>query len=388
MRILVYTTLFPNSVNPQHGIFVETRLRELVARHDIDARVVAPVPWFPSPNPRFGQYAAFARVPAREERHGLTVEHPNYLVLPKVGMHIAPRLLALGSAAAIRHVRQSGFDFDFIDAHYLYPDGVAAARIARRLDRPLVLTARGSDVNVIGHYPSALARMLAAADVAQAIIAVSSALRTKMISLGFDERKIVVLRNGVDMSRFVLPAGEPDRFGLPSELRLIGFVGNLVPVKGVDLILEALREMPGAGLVVAGDGALRTALQRKAQELGVAERTRFLGRLAQPDLVRLYGAIECLLLASHSEGWPNVLLEAMACGTPVAVVPIPGMEEIVAGPVAGAIALRRQPAALANAVREVLGRGLPRASVRRYAAGYSWEATAAGLNELFTRIVK
>ncbi|HEX9173229.1 MAG TPA: glycosyltransferase family 4 protein, partial [Telluria sp.] len=146
MKILTFSTLFPNSEKPGHGIFVETRLRHLVASGQVEARVVAPVPWFPSAHPRFGQYARQARVPRAELRHGIAVSHPRYPVLPKIGMNVAPLLLAQAVKPAIARLLDEGFDFDLIDAHYFYPDGVAAAMLARHFNKPLVITARGSDI--------------------------------------------------------------------------------------------------------------------------------------------------------------------------------------------------------------------------------------------------
>ena len=71
MRILTFSTLYPNAARPGHGIFVETRLRHLLASGKVESKVVAPVPWFPSRNPRFGEYAASARTPQEESRHGI-----------------------------------------------------------------------------------------------------------------------------------------------------------------------------------------------------------------------------------------------------------------------------------------------------------------------------
>ncbi|WP_201744886.1 hypothetical protein, partial [Escherichia coli] len=123
MMVLSFSTLYPSSVRPTHGIFVETRLRELLKSGRVESRVVAPVPWFPSTQPRWGEYAKFAATPAREQRNGIDVLHPRYLLAPKVGMSSAPLTLALGARAALRQLIDEGFDFDLIDAHYYYPDG-------------------------------------------------------------------------------------------------------------------------------------------------------------------------------------------------------------------------------------------------------------------------
>ena len=117
MKILTFSTLYPNAQKPGHGIFVETRLRHLVASGKVQARVVAPVPWFPLQHRRLGNYSAYALVPRAEQRSGISVLHPRYPALPKVGMTLAPALLAAGARATVARLLDEGFDFDLIDAH-------------------------------------------------------------------------------------------------------------------------------------------------------------------------------------------------------------------------------------------------------------------------------
>src|SRR5206468_2722047 len=121
MRILSFTTLYPNAMQPIHGVFVENRLRHLAAA-GAEVKVVAPVPWFPFAGPWAGRYARYAGVPQREKRHGLDVLHPRYPTIPKIGMTIAPILLALSQRPVIAKLLAEGYDFDLIDAHYFYPD--------------------------------------------------------------------------------------------------------------------------------------------------------------------------------------------------------------------------------------------------------------------------
>ena len=150
IRLLTFSSLFPSSVRPAHGIFVETRLRELLASGQVEAKVVAPVPWFFSTDEqRWGERARMARTPARETRNGIDVLHPRYLLLPKIGMTLAPLGMAMGAIPAVQRLIDEGFDFDVIDAHYYYPDGVAAAIIARHFGKPFTVTARGTDLNLI-----------------------------------------------------------------------------------------------------------------------------------------------------------------------------------------------------------------------------------------------
>src|SRR5215813_1883941 len=126
IKVLTITTLYPNEAQPTHGVFVENRLRHLADTGEVRLRVVAPVPWFPWKGQSFGKYGTFARVPGAELRHDIPITHPRYPLIPKVGMTTAP--LFLGSAL-LRHVRSliaAEGEFNVIDAHFFYPDGVAA----------------------------------------------------------------------------------------------------------------------------------------------------------------------------------------------------------------------------------------------------------------------
>ncbi|RZI84053.1 MAG: glycosyltransferase family 4 protein [Rubrivivax sp.] len=391
LRILTFSTLFPSSVRPGHGIFVETRLRELLKSGEVEARVVAPVPWFPSTDPRWGDYARFAATPQREQRHGIDVLHPRYLLLPKVGMTTAPLTLALGARAAVKQLLNEGFDFDLFDAHYYYPDGVAAALLSKWFGKPFVVTARGSDVNFIGRYAVPRRFMRWAAGGADASIGVSQALVDRMRELGASSRRQLALRNGVDLERFDLP---PDQAQLRTRLSLQGAplllsVGNLVPLKGHDLIIEAvalLRQQGlAASLCIIGAGPERAALEALSERLGVG--VRFVGALPQTELATWYGAADMLVLASEREGWPNVLLESMACGTPVVATAVGGIPEIVQAPLTGRLVAQRTPQDLAEAVLS-LWRAMPASSaVRGHAEAFGWQATTDGQLALFRDIL-
>jgi glycosyltransferase involved in cell wall biosynthesis len=387
MRILTFSTLYPNAARPGHGIFVETRLRHLLASGRVEARVVAPVPWFPSGNPRFGEYAVFARVPPEERRNGIEVAHPRFVTLPRVGMSAAPFLLAAGAYSALRDTIRSGYDFDLIDAHYFYPDGVAAVLLGKLLAKPVVITARGTDVNLIPDYRLPRAMILWAAQRAAGIVAVARALRDRLVALGVPRERIEVLRNGVDLEFF----RETDR---ANTRRRLGFrrttllsVGNLLPLKGHDLAVRALALLPDADLIIVGDGPERGRLGALVAELKLGDRVSFAGALAQEDLREYYGSADALVLASSREGWPNVLLESMACGTPVIASRVGGTPEVVAAPEAGELMAERTAEALARAVRGLLARNPDRGATRRYAEEFDWSATTAGQLDLFGRIL-
>jgi teichuronic acid biosynthesis glycosyltransferase TuaC len=388
IRTLLFSTLYPSSVRPGHGIFVETRLRELLNSGRVQTKVIAPVPWFFSTSPRYGDYARVTRTPARELYNGVDVLHPRYFLPPIVGMNIAPFLLALGARPAVQHLLKEGFDFDVIDAHYYYPDGVAAALLARHFNKPFVVTARGSDINLISNYSVPRKLMRWASHRAYASIGVSQAITQAMANIGMPQTRLMMMPNGVDIDRFHLQP-QPDaraKLGWPAQPTLLS-VGNLVENKGHHIAIETLRHLPDFRLVIAGEGPEHNALQLLAIQLDVANRVQFMGRVAQDQLATCYCAADILVLASSREGWPNVLLESMACGTPVVATNVGGVPEIITSANAG----RLMPTPDADdAVQSIqdLWRNLPsRKAVQARALGSSWQSTTDQQINLFDRIV-
>ena len=387
-RTLLFSTLYPSSVRPLHGIFVETRLRELLRHGRVQARVVAPVPWYWSAQSSNKKYAAVAATPARELLNGIDVRHPRYLSIPKVGMTVAPFLLALAARSALRDVQREGFDFDVIDAHYYYPDGVAAALLARWFGKPLVVTARGTVVNLIPEYQ--LPRLLIqwAARQAQASVGVSAALVERMRALAIAPERLHLMRNGVDPQRFQpLPQAQ-----MRAELGLSGSpivlaVGNLHEHTGQRLAIPALARLrvdhPQARLVIVGEGPDGSALRAQAAALGLAEQVHFAGLVPNAELSRWYSAADVLVLGSSREGWPNVLLEAMACGTPVVATAVGGIPEVVQDVAIGRLVANREPAAFAAAIHDLLASQPDRERVRAYAEGFSWDRTSQDQAQLF-----
>ena len=387
MKVLTFTTLYPNAAQPHHGVFVENRLRHLAATGKVDARVVAPVPWFPFAAERFGRYGAFARAPSHETRHGIEVSHPRYLVIPKVGMNLAPRLLYRGALRAVKSLIDNGFDFDLIDAHYFYPDGVAAVMLGERFGKPVTITARGTDINLIAQIGVPGKMIREAAGRAAGVIAVSRALEGGLAGIGVNSDRITVLRNGVDLDLFrpIDRAASRSKFALNAPTLL--FVGNLVRLKGHDLVIRALRTLPEVDLLIVGSGPEEVRLRGLARELGVSTRVRFMGPVPHEQLAELYSAADALVLASSREGWPNVLLEAMACGTPVIASNVGGIPEIVATPEAGVLMRERSAEGIADAVRALLSHPPDRPATRRYAERFSWDATTEGQLRLFGSIL-
>lgn len=391
LRLLTFSTLFPDSTRPNFGVFVENRLRHLVAGGAASSTVLAPVPWFPrlpaAVAARLPGWSRFAAVPRQETRNELVVHHPRFVVLPRIGMSLAPPLLYRAAHRALARLVAGGLEFDAIDAHYLYPDGVAAVWLGRAFGKPVVVTARGSDVTELPDHviPRAyISRAIAGAD---ALIAVSAGLKQALVALGAPPAKVTVLRNGVETALF----RETGRAATRARLGLSGpvliSVGGLIARKRHHLTIAALAELPGCTLLIAGEGPERGRLAALAAELGVADRVRLLGPLPHRELPALYSAADAMVLASSREGWANVLLESMACGTPVVASNIPGNPEVVQSRAAGLIVGENSAAGIAAGVRTLLADPPARAATRAYAEPFGWEETSAGQLALFRRVI-
>lgn len=387
IRLLVFTTLYPNAVRPHHGVFVEQRLRHLIASGQVAARVLAPVPWFPSSHPKFGRYGLFASVPRFERRYGIDVWHPRYPLVPKLGMNAAPFLLAAAMWPHLRRLRATQ-DFDAIDAHYFYPDGVAAVWLARRLRKPVVVTARGSDLNVIARYRWAGRAIRWAVRRADHVITVSNSLKAALGNLKVPDTPTTVLANGVDLSRF----SPGDRTALWLDFGVQGpvllSVGHLVESKGHYIAIDALAELSEFSLVIVGAGQEETALREKIRERGLEARVKMAGAVPHERLAEYYRSADALVLASRSEGMPNVALEALACGTPVIATAVGGIPEVVKVPQAGRLVAERTPQAFANAVRELVAQYPDRRQTRSYAEQFSWDSTTQGQLEIFESVCR
>lgn len=387
MKILSFTTLYPNREQPGHGVFVENRLSKLAKNDDVEIKVLAPVPWFPLKSRVFGEYGKFATVPLKEERHGIDIFHPRYPVIPKVGMNIAPFLMVSAMIPQIKKIQKSGFDFDLIDAHFFYPDGVAAVCLGRIFNKKVVVTARGTDLALYPDYYFPKKMIQWAINRADAVIAVCQSLADDAARLGESQSMIKVMRNGVDLDVFLPGPRDEKRKALGLKGFTLISVGRHIELKGHHLVIDALQHLSDVNLMIAGTGPMEKSLKKQVKKLGLDERVMFLGRLPHDELFQYYSAADGLVLASSREGWANVLLESMACGTPVVATAVSGTLDIVKTPAAGQLINDRSAHGIADAVRSLLKNYPDRAETRRYAEKFSWDETTEQQQLLFNQLI-
>ncbi len=393
-RLIVYSSLFPSAAAPTAGTFIRERMFRVAKR--VPIVVVAPQAWSPFDalirrfRPDFRPMAA-----SHEQVDGIDVYRPRWLSLPGVGKRFDGWLMALCTEACVRRVHRR-FRATAIDAHFLYPDGWAATRIAQRLRLPATITIRGSkDEWLIGTSREKGLREAMAR--ATKLFAVSQALaRNVAHALGVAPAKVEVIGNGVDADRFapVDRAEARRRLGLAADAPVLIGVGNLIPSKGfqrVIALLPRLRERhPGLVYLIVGGGAtqgdMRASLEAQARECGVADAVRFCGRQLPDELRWFYGAADVFVLATEFEGWANVFLEAMACGLPVVSTRVGGNAEVVMEPDTGELVDWWDADAFAEAVERSLVRNWDRAAILAYARSQAWDERVDRLVAEFVRL--
>lgn len=399
MNILVFTTLWPNGEEPNFGVFVKNRLVALSRLDGVQMRVVAPVPYFPKAMARSfvpTDWQIKARIAERETIAGLPVEHPRYLVTPKVGMRYYGKWLARGAESVVRrlHAEQP---FDLIDAHYLYPDCYAALQLGRALNLPVVMTARGSDVNAFTRLTYIRPLIHAALTEAAGIISVSSGLKQGMTALGIPEDKIAVIRNGIDRSIFYLrdQAAARHRLGLDPQRKIIVTVGRLIPRKGFDRLIESMAVLAkrpddkGALLYIIGDGPDQTDLAALIASHNLQDRVFLPGAQLHTELPEWYAAADLFCFLTRSEGCPNVVIEALACGLPVVATDIPGVDELIADQAYGLLLPADQfsPTGFAEKISTALGREWDRQAIATHGAARGWEEVAMEVRDLLSSAI-
>lgn len=380
LRVLTLSTLFPNSAQPNFGVFVEAQTLALAARPDVELRVVNPLAVPPHPLSLHPRYRPLRDLPLEEEWKGLRVARPRMRVLPGLSGPLNPWLLARAVRPLLAAWRRDGFAFDVLDAQFFYPDGPAAIWLAREFDVPCSIKARGADIHHWGRGAITGPMIRRAGLAADGLLAVSASLARDMAALGMPAGKVTVHYTGCDLTRFRPRPRGPLKAALGVRGPLVVSLGALIPRKGHALVIQAMRHLPEATLLVAGGGPEHGRLQALIRAQGLEGRVRLLGNVAHGELPALLAAADVMALASASEGLANAWIEAMACGTPVVAPKVDGAAEALDRPAAGRLLDERSPAVIAAAIRSILADPPSPAEVRAVAGRFTWPRNAALLH--------
>ena len=389
-RLLSISTLYPNAARPRFGTFVSQSLEALAARPDWHVTVINPIGL---PPVAVGDYTMLAKAAVDRECEAMAVYRPRFTLIPKIGGRLNPRMIARTVLPLARRLHAAQ-PFDMVDAQFFYPDGPAAAAVASALRLPLAIKGRGSDIHYWGTRAFARSKMLDAAQQSARLLAVSGALADDMAELGMERAKIAVHYTGLDRDRFRPLQHEglrrllSERLSIPLAERepLLCTIGALIPLKGQDLVLRALVELPEARLLIVGHGPDEARLRALADELGVAQRAHFLGSVDHDVMPLILSASQAMVLPSAREGLANAWVEALACGTPIIIGDVGGARELVRGPEAGLI-VARDPGSIAEGVRILLDTPPDRADTAQVVGGFGWAEHAEALDRIYSEVI-
>jgi teichuronic acid biosynthesis glycosyltransferase TuaC len=379
-RVVVLSSLFPHTHQPQAGLFVRERMFR-VARH-LPLMVVSPQPWFPGQRwlrrwkPGFRPDA-----PLKEQQQGHEVVFPRFFCVPRFFKGCDGWLMALGAWPRLRSLHRAG-QLDLLDAHFAYPDGYAASLLAQWLKVPFTVTLRGTESR-LATDPAMAARLKVALQQASHVFAVSESLRQVAVALGIDPLKVEVVGNGVDLQKFSREPKDACRaaLGLARDGPVLVTVGGLVERKGFHRVMACLpallRKYPSLRYLVVGgpspEGDMSQALRDQCRQLRLEAHVDFLGPIAPDRLRHVLGAADVFVLSTRNEGWANVFLEAMACGLPVVTTDVGGNREVVCRDELGTVVAFGDEPALEDAIDGALSRSWDRDAIVRYAQANTWD---------------
>jgi teichuronic acid biosynthesis glycosyltransferase TuaC len=354
MRILFLSNEFPSRIEPTKATFNGDLLGQLAREHEVS--VVAPVAWT-------DQLKAITRgespLSGRFEWEGrCRVAHPTFFYSPGAFRHHYGSFLWHSLRNTIRELARESRP-DCVLSYWAHPDGECAVRLARRLGVPSLVMVGGSDVLLMTRDPRRRQKIASVLSSADAVMAVSRDLASKIVQLGARPENVHVLRRGVDARVFHPAPKEAARrqLGIPTERPMLVWIGRMAPVKGVDTLIEAFDQLVRRGvdamLYLVGDGPLRAEITADIARRGLADRVKLAGSVPHEQLAPWFQAADATLLPSRSEGIPNVLLESLACGTPWIASRVGGIPEI-AGHDATRLVPPNSPAELAEAIEQLL----------------------------------
>ena len=367
MKLLIITNLFPNKQEPNRAVFNKQQFEALSKLCEL--KVVAPLPFF---------QCSKEQVPDVEVIDGIEVYHPRYLVIPKILRCTYGFFYYFGIKEVLKRIRKK-FDFDVVLATWGYPDAFGAALVSKFLQKPLVVKVHGSDVNISSQYFLRRLMMKYAFNYANKVIAVSSTLKEKIIAMGINGDKIEVIGNGIDTDKFKPMDKRECReaLGLPLDKKIILFVGNLVHVKGVDILIKAAKNLSDEFYVVlVGDGKMKQGLRSMVNAGNYQAGVSFAGRKSHDEIPRWMNAADVFCLPSLNEGCPNVILEALACRRPVVASRVGGIPDLIKSKEYGEMVSPCDSEELAQALLNVLEKKWDPVFLRDRVTDLSWKKNA------------
>lgn len=378
-NILVFSSLFPNQASPGNGLFIRERMFR-VAKH-VNLIVVSPIPWFPGQKLLQIFKKNYRPQPDKIEiQQGITVHFPRFLAFPGILRNLDAFMIYHCSLPLVKKLQQE-YNIEIIDSHFTYPDGLAATWLARKLGLKSTITLRGTEIPH-SKPPERRKQLLQAWNQADKLFSVSDSLRQHAIALGADAAKFTVIGNGIDTEKFkpTVKAEAKKMLNIDPVTKVLITVGGLVERKGFHRVIaclpELLKQHPKLLYLIVGganaEGNYQPQICALAEKLSVTEHIRFLGSLKPEELSLPLSAADAFVLSSSNEGWANVILEAMACGTPVIASDVGGNAEVINSDELGYIVPFGDHQKLLQAIQQAFEKNWNIVTLTQYAQDNHW----------------
>lgn len=390
MNILSVCHFFPNRLRPYSGIFVKERIKHVARSNDITLSVIAPIPSFPLMS-MIQKYQDLEALEYHEIFDGLEVVHPRYFMIPKF-FKILDSMFFERSLTAFLEKNPAYLNYDIFDFHWTYPDAIGGLESARKFGKKAVVTVRGNEA--LYFFDTSKMRKVLQEKLCEFdhVIAVSSDLQHKIVTeYNVPPSKVSVIANGIDCRKFhVMDRGEALKTcGRDCNRQFILAVSRLSHEKGLEYLFDAFARLkrPDLDLIIIGDGPLKKQLTEMCRRYGIADNVIFLGDVRHEKLIAWYNAADLFCLPSLREGCPNVVIEALACGTPVVASHVGGIPDLVTGPDCGYLIPPGDAEKLSRALEKALAADWNREIIASVGSARSWEHVAENVIQVFERIL-
>lgn len=397
MKVLEACQEFPSRYYPQLGTFIKQSI-DSIANQGVDVTVISPKP-FVLPFSAF-PYHNFFKLPRIEHTEKYDIHYPRYIyAIPKkyfypiTGFSYSHFIFEY----AIKNIKPEP---DLIHAHFSYPDGYGTIKLAKKWKVPLVISALGTIERKVAYEGSYTSKqIIEAMNFADKILSVSEDLKLHIVNLGINEEKVHVVPNGVDTVKFKSAGKAHARnlLNLPQDKNIVLFVGALRKIKGVDYLIEAAKDFVSMNtnlFMVGRDDGLRKGLEKRAQELKIADHIRFTGPVSHENIPLWISASDILVLPSLSEGRPNVILEALACEVPVVATDVGGIPELMVDGETGHLVPAKNPEELSRKINKLLENKSQRENMGKLGRksiiqrGLTWEAHAKKTVNIYSELLE
>jgi glycosyltransferase involved in cell wall biosynthesis len=386
-RVLILSHMYPSVADDIGGIFIHQHVKALYEL-GVDLMVISPVPWSPGILSFKASWKYYGSLPKEETFQQIRVMRPRYIELPFDGFRALSGWSMCKCLLPIMKKLRKTFEFNIIHAHTITPDGRAATLLGKYFNVPVVCSVRGSDLNQYPHYSKRMyevsRRVIEEAD---SMITVSSALARKAIAMGHIKDGPHVIYNGIDTTRFFMSGDRAElkkNSGIPVGCKVITFIGRCERDKGIYELFEVfavLHDMLGLCLLIVGDGGDSSGIRQMAADRGLAGKVFLTGKVPHDDIPKYLNMSDVFVLPSYSEGMPNALLEAMACGLPIVATRVGGIPEVITHEREGLLCEPEDTISLRECIERILrnreeARIMGKRAAEKVKGEFTWEKNA------------